>query len=231
MRSGKRREDQVTAVRLPVGHEHTGGALVDFADLAQIGKIQPRFDAVGVQVQRDDHDIEIARALAVAEEGALHAVCSRQQGEFGGGDPGATVIVGVQGNDGQIAAGEVAAHPLDLVGVDVGRGVFDRRGQVENDFVFRGRLPDVGDGFADLQGKIKLGAGEAFRRILQLQPRARSGEFRHLVRQQSHGIRSDLFDRGAVHREDVFALRGRGGVVEVEDYILSSGDRFAGAVD
>jgi len=34
------------------------------------------------------------------------------------------------------------AHPLDLVGVDVWRGVFDGCGEVEDDFIRDGRLPE-----------------------------------------------------------------------------------------
>jgi hypothetical protein len=36
---------------------------------------------------------------------------------------------------GAVAAGEVGAHPLDLVGVDVGRGVLDGGGEIEDDLV------------------------------------------------------------------------------------------------
>jgi hypothetical protein len=141
---------------------------------------------VRVEVQGDGDDVEVAGALAVAEERALDAIRTGEQGQLGGGDAGAAVVVRVQRDERAVAAGEVGAHPLDLVGVDVGRGVFDRGGQIEDDLVLDGRLPDVGDRLTDLQGKLELRAGEAFGRIFEAQrvPAAISGwacRFTHAV--------------------------------------------------
>ena len=59
----------------------------------------------------------------------------------------------------------VAAEPFNLVGIDVRRRHFHRGRQIDDHRVLRGWLPDVHDRLADLQGKIKLGAGKALRRI------------------------------------------------------------------
>ena len=40
----------------------------------------------------------------------------------GGSDGGATVVVRVQTDEDAVATCEMTVHPLDLVGVDVGRG-------------------------------------------------------------------------------------------------------------
>ena len=61
-------------------------------------------DAVRVEVQGDGDDVEVAGALAVAEERALDAVGAGQQAELGGGDAGAAVVVRVQRDDGAVAA-------------------------------------------------------------------------------------------------------------------------------
>ncbi len=125
----------------------------------------------------------------------------------------------------------MAAHPLNLVGVHVGGGVFDGRGEIEDDLVVGGRSPDIGDGFADFQGEIELGAGEAFGGVFELQVGAGLRQLRRAGLEERDGIRRDAFDRIAVGVEDVFALGGRGGVIEVEDDVRRPSDGLAGPVD
>jgi hypothetical protein len=114
-------------------HLHASRALVHLADPRQVAQIEARVDPVRVQVQGEGHQIEIAGALAVAEQRALDPVGAGEQGEFRGGDPGAPVVVGVERDQRAVATRQVRAHPLDLVGVDIRRGVLDRGGQVEDD--------------------------------------------------------------------------------------------------
>ena len=75
--------------------------------------------------ERDEADV--AGALAVAEEAALDAVGAGEVAELGRRDAGAAVVVRVQADDDRLAPVEVADHPLDRVGVDVGRRHLDRR--------------------------------------------------------------------------------------------------------
>jgi hypothetical protein len=58
-------------------------------------------------------------------------------------------------------------HPLDLVGVDVGRGDFDGGREVEDDLALGGGAPGGGDGIADFEGKIELGGGEQLRAVFE----------------------------------------------------------------
>ena len=51
-------------------------------------------------------------------------------------------------------------HPLDLVGVDVGRGDLDRGREVEDDLAPRRRAPGRGHRIADLEGEIEFGRRE-----------------------------------------------------------------------
>jgi hypothetical protein len=85
-------------------------------------KSSPGIDALRVQVEREGDEVDVAGALAVAEQAAFDAVGAGHQAELGGGRAGAAVVVRVHAEDDAVAAGEVAVHPLDLVGVDVGRG-------------------------------------------------------------------------------------------------------------
>jgi hypothetical protein len=106
--------------------------------------------ALGVEVQRHGHQVDVAGALAVAEQAAFDAVGAGHQAQLGGGDAGATVVVGVQADDHAVAAVDVAAEPFDLVGVDVRRGAFDGGRQVEDHLVLRRRVPDLDHRVADL---------------------------------------------------------------------------------
>ena len=167
MGTGKRGEHQLAGVGLALRHVEPRDPLVNRADRLQVGEIQAGRDAVAVEVQRDGDDVEIAGALAVAEERAFHAVGAGQQAEFGGGHAGAAVVVGVQRDDDGLAVFQVAAHPLDLVGMDVRRGPLDGGRQVEDHFLLRRRLPDVDHRVAALEREIQFGVRKRFGRILQ----------------------------------------------------------------
>ena len=52
---------------------------------------------------------------------ALDAIRPRHQPELGRRDPGAAVVMRMQANDQVLAIVEIAAHPFDLVGIDVRR--------------------------------------------------------------------------------------------------------------
>ena len=163
MRTAEGGEDQFAGIRLARGDGHAGAAFIDGDQLAQMGKIQPGINAVHVEIQGHGHEVQVAGAFAVAKERALDAVRPGEQTEFRGGDAGAPVIVGVQADDEGVAVLQVAAHPLDLIGVDVGHGHLDRVGQVQNHLVFRRGLPDVHDGLGDFPGKFHFRAAETFR--------------------------------------------------------------------
>ena len=53
-------------------------------------------DALREHVERQRDDVDIAGALAIAEQRAFDAVGAGHQAEFGGGDAGAAVIVRMQ---------------------------------------------------------------------------------------------------------------------------------------
>src|SRR6201999_2988653 len=116
-----------------------------------------RVDALAEQVQAQGDQADVAGALAVAEQAALDPVGPGQHGQLGVGDGGAAVVVGVHGQADVVAVRQVAAHPLDLVGVHVRGGPLDRAGQVEDDLPARARLPDVHHAGADVSGEVQLG--------------------------------------------------------------------------
>ena len=183
-----------------------------------------------VKVQRDGHDVEIAGALAVAEERAFDAVRAGEQAQFRRRHAGAAVVVRVQADDERVAVLDVPANPFDLVGIDVRHGHLDRVRQIQNHLALRRGLPDVHDRFGDFLGELHFRGAEAFRRILE-------HDFRALEPGQTF-LESTCAPRTATrddfllgHAEHDAALRRGGGVVEVDDGLLRADQRLEGALD
>ncbi|OBQ28601.1 MAG: hypothetical protein AN485_24145, partial [Anabaena sp. MDT14b] len=98
--------------------------LDNFINIAEIeAGVQP----LCIHVQRQRHQIDIAGALPIAEQATLNTVPACQQAQFGGCDAAAPVIVRMQADDHMIARADMAAHPFNLIGIDVGHGGLNRR--------------------------------------------------------------------------------------------------------
>src|ERR1700722_20822826 len=63
---------------------------------------------------------------------------------------------------GAVAGGDVAAGPLDYIGVDIGAVHLYGGRQVQDYRALRCRLDDLHNRFADLEGELGLSSGEAF---------------------------------------------------------------------
>ena len=126
---------------MALGNLQLVGVFVDVLHPVDVGAVELGIEALRVHVQRQRHDVDIAGALAIAEQRALDAVGAGHQAEFGGRDAGAAVVVRMQRDDQDIlAVVELAAHPFDLVGIDVGRRHLDGRRQVDDQLVVGRRL-------------------------------------------------------------------------------------------
>src|ERR1035437_9102778 len=73
MRAAERGEDKFARIRLARRHSHAGATLIDINDRTEIREIQFRVNAVLIKIQRNRHDIQISRALAVAEQSSVAA--------------------------------------------------------------------------------------------------------------------------------------------------------------
>jgi hypothetical protein len=138
----------------------------DLAHAVDVGEVQLG-STLGVQVQCHGHQVDVTGALAVAEQAAFDAIGAGHQAQLGGGDAGATVVVGVQADDHAVAAVDIAAEPFDLVGVDVRRGALDGGRQVEDHLVLRRRVPHLDHRVTDFLGELQLGGAEGFRRVFE----------------------------------------------------------------
>ena len=124
-------------------------------------------------VERQRDQVDVAGALAVAEQAALDALRSREHGELGAGDAGAAVVVRVDREDHRVAPVERAVHVLDLVGVDVGRRELHRGRQVVDHRAVGSRVPQRRHRVADLEHVVRLGQVEHLGRELEPDVRVR----------------------------------------------------------
>ena len=229
VRAGEGGENQVAAVGLAQRHVQLRAALVEIAHLADVAEIELRVDALREHIQRQRDDIDIARPLAVAEERPLHARRAGQQAQLGRGDARAAIVVRVQADDRALRMFLVRDEPLDLVRVLVRHHQLDRVGQVEDDRVFLRVAPRLADRLADLQREIDLGGGEAFRRILEADFRARHGF--HAVLNLLRAAHGDVDHALLVEAEGDPALRGRGRIIEMHDGARRAANRLERALD
>ncbi len=185
-------------------------------------------DALGQQVERERDQVDVAGALAVAEEAALDPLGAGHQPELGGRDRGAAVVVRMDGEDRGVPVREVADEPLHPIGVDVGRERLDRRRQVDDHPLVRCGAPLVRDRLADLERVVELRVVEALRRVLEDDRRAR---LRRQLLAELRAADGELGDAVPVEPEHDAPLRLRRRVVEVHDRALGAVDRLERALD
>ena len=135
----------------------------------------------------------------------------------------------VEADDDAVAAGEVAVHPLDLVGVDVGRRHFDGGREIENDLALRRRAPGFGHRIADFEGEIEFGGGEGFRAVFEGEFgfRLGGGERFH----ELDGVDRHRHDFCLAHAENIVAEGFRRRVIDVDDGLFGAFQGFEGAAN
>ena len=205
--------------------------LGDPAQGVDVGDVELGVDALAEQVHGQGDDVDVAGALAVAEQRALDPVGAGHHAELGGGHRAC------RGRCGGAATarpsrgcGTLRMEPLDHVGVDVRRVHLDGGRQVHDQRPVGRRLDDVDHRLADLDGVVDLGAGEALGRVLVADVGA--GQRVLQLAAQPGGVDGDLGDAGLVEPEHDPALQHRRRVVEVDDGPRATpAMRLVGALD
>ncbi len=195
-------------------HRNLVAVLDAAADLVDVTEVDFGVDSLGEQVQPERHQADVAGAFAVPEQTPLDPVGAGHDPELRGGHGTATIVVRMQGQHDLVPAGQVARHPLDLVGVDVGRGHLDRRGQVQHHRPVRRRLPDVHDRLAHLKGVLQLCSGERLRAVLPADV-ACAQEFVRVTGTPLRALNGDVGDALAIEPEHDAPLQRRGRVVQM----------------
>ena len=228
MRAGKRREHEFARIRLPFGNAHPRQAGIHGRDVGKIFKIQPGIHPLRIQVEGEGHEIDVARPLAVAEQGAFHPFRPREQPRLRRSHGAAAVVVRMHGQNPALGEGEMLAHVLHLPGKNVGHCRLHRRGQIDDRLFLRRRRPDFQNGVAHLRRKFRLRGRETLGRIFEADvPLFLLREFLHELRARRRN-RLHLFPAPVEH---LFALGGRDGIVEVHHDVFRPLDRLKGAAD
>ena len=212
--------DEVATVGVPLADGQLVAVLDRAPDPRDVAEVDHRVDALAEEVHPERDEVDVAGALAVAEQAALDAVGAREVAELGGGDARAAVVVRVERDDDGLAPVEVAGHPLDRVGVDVGRGHLDRRRQVDDHLVVRRGVDDLDDLVADAHGELELGAGVGLGRVLVVDRRLGHGLLE--LAAQPRALDRDVDDAVLVEPEHDPPLEHGGRVVEVDDRLPRS---------
>ena len=229
VRTAERRENQLAGIRLPRRHRQARAALINLADLPQIGEVEIRMNAEHVEVQGHRDHIQIARALAVAEESSLHPVRAGQESQFGGGHTRGAIVVGVQADNEAVPVADVAAHPFNLIGVHIRSRYLHRAGQVQDHLPLRCGLPHGHHRFGNLQRELEFGGAEAFRRILQ--PDIRALQPVQALLDPTRSLDRDGLNLFAAFPEHHPALSRRRGIVQVDDHPFGTHQRLDGPLD
>jgi len=205
-------------------------AVLDVAlDRVDVGDVELGIDAVDEEVHRQGDDVDVAGALAVAEQRALDAVGTRHDTEFRRGDGAPAVVVRMQRQHDGLAVVHRAVEPLDDVAVHLRRVALDGCRQVEDDRTFGCRLDDVHDAVTDLECEIGFGEREALGRVLVAQ--VGTGQFRFERPAQSGGVDGEVDHLIRVHSEHDAPLQRIHRVVEVHDRRRGTAQRLVGAAD
>jgi hypothetical protein len=112
--------DELACIRVPRVDGQLGAEHRDVPDLVDAREVEPGVDALREEVERQRDQVDVARALAVAEEGALDALAAGHQRELGRRHGRAAVVVRVQADDDALAPRDLTAERLDDVGVEAG---------------------------------------------------------------------------------------------------------------
>ena len=212
MAAAERCEHQRSGVGGALIYMHARDLFVFGNNGGHVGKIQPGVHAVAVHIHGDGNDVHVARALAVAEQRALHAVRAGQQAQLGVGHAAAPVVVRVQAKDDVLTILQVVAHVFDLVGIHMAHAHGHGDGQVDDNGLFRRGLQNVQHRVADLQRVFRFGAREAFGAVFKAEIALVLG--RELL-DERRAVRGDLLDLLLRFFKHLLALRHAGGIVEM----------------
>ena len=163
MRAGKGGKHQFTGVRVARRNRQLITLLDHLHYLFHLAKLKARRNTLGVEIERQRHQIGITGALAVAKQAAFNPLCACQQRQLGAGNTGAAIVMGMHADAHLLTARKVATEVLNLVGIDIGHAHFNGGRQVDDHRPRGIGLPDIGHRFANRQRELRFGKAEGLR--------------------------------------------------------------------
>src|SRR5699024_3983921 len=134
----------------------------------------------------------------------------------------------------RLTVAQVAVHPLDGVGVDIGGGNLHRCRQVHDHRAFRGGSQHINHFTGDVGGEVQFSAGEGLGAVLVDDLGVDRGGGQQLLFEllaEPGAAGGNVDDAGLVLLEHHFALDHGGGVVEVNDGTRGALQRLKGPFD
>ena len=232
MRAGKGGEHQLARIRVALVHLHLGTLLIDFPHMVHVGEIQLRIHTLRIEVHGHVHDIRVAGAFAVSEQGALHTVCPGHNAQLGGRRTGTPVVVGVNTENGAVPVLHVPVAVFHLIRIGIGGGHFHRVGKVYDDLVLRVCAQLLQDLITDQYGIFHLCAGKALGRILIADiDIALCRDLLGQLPNKSCPADGNIDHALHIRVEHHLPLQSRGGIIEMNDHVLRPFDGLKGFPD
>ena len=229
MRAGKGGIGEASRPRVARMNRDLVAAFDNFDHPVHLGEAEPGIDALAVEIHRQRHQTDVTGAFAVAEQAAFDAVGAGHHRQLRAGDAGSPVVMRMDADAHIGAAREVTTKILNLIGINVRRAHFYRRGQIDNHRPFGAGLPDFRHRFANLQREFRLGEAEGFRGILVLPAGLRL--LFALLADKPGGAGRQLDHLRFVHSKNQLAEQRSGGVIEVNGGAVGIAQRFEGPED
>ena len=229
MAAGEGAEHQIPCVGMARVCLDVGNLFHQRDDFLHSREVDLRVDPLAVQVHTGGHQIHVAGAFTVTQQGAFHPVSASHHRHFSRSHTAAPVIVGMHADDHIIAVLNLFVDQLHLISKHIGGAHLDSGRQVDDHPLALVRAPYRVHRIDHFDGEIGLGGTEGFRGILEAPVGIGllRGEVTHpFGRPHGNGLAACL-----VHIEHLLTEGGRGGIVDMHDGVFCTLQRFKGPRD
>ena len=138
---------QVAHVRVTRVHGQTIAILGSATQRINVGDVEFGINAIDKQVECQVNDVNVASALAIAEQCSFNTIGAGHHAKLGSSDTTAAIVMRMQTDDHAIAIFDGATEPLNDIAINVGAIALNCCGQVQDEWIFGSRLNDIHDCF------------------------------------------------------------------------------------
>ena len=225
VRTGKCSEYKFSCIWLSLADLHSCQSFIFFCNLCHVGKFQSRIYSMREHIHCNGDDVYIPGTFSISKQCTFNPVSSCKNSKLCIADTTSPVIVRMQTKNHIFTIVQVLTHIFHLTGKHMRHGIFHRRRQIDDDFLFFCRLPHIQHRIAHIQRIVHFRSREAFRTILE-------GEIAVCLRcqfvQKLCTIYGNLLDFFLCLFEHLLSLRNRSRIIEMDHCMRSSLDCFKG---